>query len=396
MLATDPVDDLTILARRSARDLIPGRYYPLFLTLVFLTSLAIAYLFVPVINHDDWVRTAQNLRYMWRGQDAYLDPWPDDFQIDQDLQAYDIPFWGSIGYSPWMMFYFGVLIYATARVVIALNVACWMVIILDSGRPAALILILHPAFIMLWASANIGFLVNGVGLWLICRDVRGWRRGTVLMLIAIKPQVMPLLLVLEGLRTLWERDWEAVLTMAGIFAVSVSLFPTWLFDTLPTYLSGIGGGGVTTSDRTLAGYSFSVFGAWGAGAALAVTAFILLCMRRRLTEWRTLAVLLGFAWTPYVNLYSFAVLLILFRKAPAWRVLLYLVIGFGIGQYAFVEFHTRERIGTLVFLLAAAALTAPEPDQTEEAIAARRHEPIFPPVRALVRWRAQNRAVRDA
>jgi hypothetical protein len=206
------------------------------------------------------------------------------------------------------------------------------------------------------------------------------------MLIAIKPQVLPLLLVLEGLRVLWERDWMALGTMIALFGISVALYPGWLMDTVPAFLGSQDG--IELEDgRTIFSYPFSVFGAWGVWAALSVTALILLLMRRRLTEWRFLAIYLGLVWTPYIHPYSFAVLLLLFRKAPAWRIVLYLALSFATLPFLFAEYHQYERYGTLIFLLLAVLLVPPDPEQTEEAIAARRHQPVFPPVRPVIRWR---------
>jgi hypothetical protein len=321
---------------------------------------------------------------LWRGTNPYCDPNCAGLDFDPDLAGYGA-YYGALAYSPWYMFYFGFLVYTTAKVIIALDAAFWVVIMLDIGKPLPLILILHPTFLMLWAAANIDFVINGVGLWLILRGVRGWRMGLTLMLIAIKPQVLPFLLILEGLRVLWERDWQAVLVMVLIFGAAIVLYPEWLTETMPIYFTSEEGIEVNEDVTTLT-YPFSVFGAWGIWAALGVTAVILLLMRHRLTEWRLLAIYLGLVWTPYVHPYSFAVLLILFRKAPAWRTLLYLALSLATLPFLFAEFHQYERYGTLVFLLLAVLLVPPDREQTEEAIAARRHQPVFPPARPVIRW----------
>ncbi len=380
---------LSAVWQTSARDLIPKRYYVLFLTVVFVTSLWSAYLLLPTFNEMDWIRTVQQVRNLWRGVNPYCDPYCEFHNFDPDLPV-DETYVSVKVYSPWVMFYLGVLAYASTRVIVALNVAFWIIIILDSGRPAALILILHPAFLMLWASANPDFVLNGVGLWLIIRGVQGWRRGVALMLIAIKPQILPLLLLLEGVRTLWERDWQAVGVMAGIGIVSVALYPAWLTDTIPALLGF--SQGISPEEKAglgeLFSYPFSPFGAWGVWAAVGISVVIVLLMARRLTEWRTLAVLLSFVWTPHLSLYNYALLLILFRQTSAWRVLLYLGLSLGSLPFLFREYHQYERYGVLLFLLLAAVLTSAEPDQTEEAIAARHHHPVWarPVVEWLGRW----------
>ena len=82
--------------------------------------------------------------------------------------------------------------------------------------------------------------------------------------------------------------------------------------------------------------------------------------------------------------------LILFRRTAAWRVGLYLVLSLATLPLFFAEFHRYERYGVLIFLLLAALLTTPEPDQTEEALAARagvRPLPGVGTVRRLMRAR---------
>jgi hypothetical protein len=352
--------------------------YPLFLAVLFVTSLVMAYIWISPINHYDWITTEQFIRYMTRLKNPYAENLP----MDKDLLPYGIHY-QYLPYSPWTLFYFGIIGYATTRLIVALTIAAWIAMIVDIGKPITLILILHPIFLMLWASSNIDLLVNGVGLWLILRGVRGWRLGVTIMLIAIKPQVLPLLLLLEGARLVWERDWEAMLTIAGIFGLSVALFPKWLdwLGTLPSSINILHGN--TIPKNTPCSYSFSVFGAWGMGPALVVSAVILLIMRRRLREWRILAVILGLVWTPYVNPYSFAVLLILFYKTPAWRTLLFWGISIASLFILFTEYHTHERYGVLLFLLLTTILTAPDPEQTEENIARQHHQPVLPPVRWL-------------
>jgi hypothetical protein len=370
------------------------RLPPLVLALVFVVSLFSSYVAISPINHLDWATTAQFLRYM-----VHLhNPYDTTLTMDADLSVYHDQY-EYLPYSPWIVFYFGIFAFSTTRLIVALSIAAWIVIILDSGKPIALILCLHPTFLMLWASGNIDFLVSGVGLWLMLRQDRGWRMGVAFMLAAIKPQVLPFLLALEGLRLLWRRDWPALTTILGIALVSIALYPHWLewpVSLVRDYVDVVQGR-KTAYDIAIGGkYPFSVFGAWGILAALGVSALIILIMRRRLTEWRFMAVLLGFVWTPYVNPYSYAILLLLMRKAPAWRVLLYLGMGLAALPVFFAEWHHYERYGLLLFLLLVAVLSKTEFEHTEEGIAQRHREPIFPPAQPFLRRNGKRVLMQDS
>jgi len=370
------------------------RLPPLVLAIVFVVSLFAAYTALAPINHLDWVTTAQFLRYM----DRLQNPYDKALTMDSDLAVYYRQY-EYLPYSPWTVFYFGIFAFATTRLIVALSVAAWIVIILDSGRPVALLLCLHPTFLMLWASGNIDFLVSGVGLWLLLRQDRGRRLGVAFMLMAIKPQVFPLLLALELVRMVWRRDWPALTTILAIGLISVALYPHWLdwpVSLVRDYLD-VAQGEKTAHDVAIGGkYPFSVFGAWGILPALGVSVLVLLIMFRRWTEWRLLSVLLGFVWTPYVNPYSYAVLLLFLRKAPGWRVLLYLGAGIAALPVFFAKWHHYERYGLLLFLLLAAVLSTTETEHTEEGIARRHREPIFPPARRLVRRNGERSLVHES
>jgi len=357
----------------SARDVIPQRYYPLFLTIIFLLSMFLTHRTLPIINQYDWALTSQQLRNLMRLQDSYrLDAgWQ-----DPDLMALGLE--PSLAFHPpWFVVFFGFMSFASAKVVIAVTVAVWIVIVLDSGGLYPLLLLLHPTFIMVWASSNLDFLVSGVGLWLILRGVRGARFGVALALLAVKPYGLPLLLVLEGFRAIWTRDYKAIGTFGFVVGIPVLVFPGWVERMIEIAGHASISRGFHLNYSLLPNYPFSVFGAWGLGVALAVTLVIIALMRHRLTEWRALAVLLSLVWTPFVNPYAFAVLLVLFRKSSGWRVLLYLGLSVAALPIFFQEYHYLERYGLVLYLLLTPILSQSDPDQREEVIAQRwAHAPL--------------------
>ena len=79
--------------------------------------------------------------------------------------------------------------------------------------------------------------------------------------------------------------------------------------------------------------------------------------------------------TPYINPYSFTVLL-LFRKESAWRVGTYPAQHCDAADL-FAEFHQVRALGTLAFLRWLLPFTTPDREHTEEAIAVRHAVPIF-------------------
>ncbi|MEL7672329.1 MAG: hypothetical protein AAGU78_01195 [Chloroflexota bacterium] len=367
-----------------ARNVIPQRHYPLFLAVVFLVSLFFAYLTLPIVNQFDWAMTSQQLRDLMQLQDAYGQVawrYPDLIALElEPAQAF---------HPPWFVVFFGFISFASAKVVIALSVAAWIVIVLDSGGLAPLLLLIHPTFIMVWASSNLDFLVSGVGLWLILRGVHGTRRGGALALLAVKWYGLPLLLVLEGFRALWTRDFKAIGTFGLVIGIPVALFPGWIKRMIEITGHVNLSGGVNLSYDLLPSYSFSVFGAWGLGAALVITALLLVMMRRQFTEWRILAVQLSLVWTPFMNPYAYAVFLVLFRKSSGWRVLAYLGLSIAALPVFFQEYHYLERYGLVLFLLLATLLAPADTTQREEVIAARSGYPPLPFVKSAARLRDQ-------
>lgn len=69
--------------------------------------------------------------------------------------------------------------------------------------------------------------------------------------------------------------------------------------------------------------------------------------------------------------------------------LTYLALSLATLPLLFSEYHQYERYGVLLFLLLTAALTTADVEQTEEAIARRYRQPVFPAARPLVGWLAR-------
>lgn len=114
--------------------------------------------------------------------------------------------------------------------------------------------------------------------------------------------------------------------------------------------------------------------------ALLFTALIVgwFAFRKRLDEWRTLAILLSLVWTPYVMPFSYVVLFFVLLRAAWWRVVAYVGGSIALLPIFFYDYHSKERIGVAVMLLLATVLSERDPTQTEAAIAERRGGPFLP------------------
>ncbi len=313
------------------------------LLIVFCLSFAGAARFLPVIGDIDWRMFSQGLRY----QLAFENPY---FLTGEGLDTYEFY------YPPWAVVFLWPIANFPASWILGLDVALWLVFIMAMGRPPALLLVLHPMFLMLLASANIELVGMLLGMWLLLNNVQGWQKGVALLLIAIKPQSLILLLLLEGLRTLYQRDWQAIAVMAVGAGVPFLLFPQWL-----PFVFG-------TPDEGWV-WSFSVIGIGGLSLALIITAVIVYFMRRRLNEWRTLAIFLSYVWTPYVLPFSYVGTFFTLRNASWLRIGAFIVLSCAVLPLYFQDFHTLERAGAAIMLLLAVALSPRDPSQTEAALA---------------------------
>lgn len=317
------------------------------LCVVFVLCMAASLVFVKPINSFDFDNINHGLGMMLVGVSPY---W------FKGIYQYYFP--------PWSVFFLWPLAFVTVAWMVALDVALWIVYVLARGRLPALLFLIHPLFILLIASGNSEIIGLVVGVWLIQANVKGWPRGVAMLLLTIKFQTAFLLILLEGLRILLDRDWEALAVIPALAIPAMIRFPQWI----PNYFKNPAGAW---------GYSFSVIGTGGVLAAVSITIIILYIMRKRLDEWRALAIFLSLVWTPYVLPFSFISIFIPMMRAKWWRVLVFLGGSIALLPIFFQQFHTWERVGTILMLMLAVLLCQRDPQQAEGAVAAA-HQTTYP------------------
>jgi hypothetical protein len=159
-------DPITALRERLSR-----RQWYVLLALVFIVSFLGALRFVQPINDFDWRMFSQGIRYMLHGQN----PYPVGWVMTEHYEFY---------YPPWSVIFFAPIAYFPPNVILALDAAIWIVYVLDRGKTASLLMIIHPIFYMLLAAANVELIAGLLGYWLILTGATGWKRGIALLLIA--------------------------------------------------------------------------------------------------------------------------------------------------------------------------------------------------------------------
>jgi uncharacterized membrane protein len=149
------------------------------------------------------------------------------------------------------------------------------------------------------------------------------------------------LLLVDGWQALKERDWKAFV-LAGVPAVVSSAL-------YPTFFSRI-------SHTEQFSWSVSTLGAYGILAAV-LAAVVLAAMRwTRRKDLKTLAILLGPVWTPYMLQYSCTAVLFTMRKAGWLRNIIYLLASIGLAALFWRDYHSYEPLGVLGMVLLAALL----------------------------------------
>src|SRR5258708_6644915 len=159
----------------------------LFTIVLFIVIFFVARAFIQPINDHDYTTAVDSVQSFLNGKSPYA---PGHFNM-----------------PPWSIFFLVPLAYQPIQSWLALNIALFVAINFDLGKPSALLLLVHPIFITLFAAANPEWLVVGSGLWLLYRTEKGVGRGMAWLLLACKPQTTFILLVIDGWKAYRERDW---------------------------------------------------------------------------------------------------------------------------------------------------------------------------------------------
>jgi hypothetical protein len=229
---------------------------------------------------------------------------------------------------------------------LALSVALFVSALIDLGKPSALLLLIHPFFIAVLSSANPEWLYIGTGLWLLYRAPKGWGRGLAWLLLTCKPQTSAILLLFDGWDALRQRDWKAFGLAASVAAISWMMYPQFLSQ---------------LSHRLDIDWSASVIFHYGVPGAAIMTALIVAIRWRRLDDRKTLGLLLGPVWSPYMLEYGLAAILFTMRQAGWLRTTAYLIISLGLVALFWHDYHVAEQVGVIGMVLLAAVLAPAQP-----------------------------------
>jgi hypothetical protein len=295
----------------------------LFMLALFITIFITSRLFIQPINTTDFDVHIRGLSAFWQGQDPYA-------------ADYVTP--------PWSLLLLAPIMHQPIQTWLALSITLFVCIILDLGRPAGLITLIHPVIMTLIASANPEWIYIGTGLWIIHRFPNGWGRGVGWLFLTCKPQTAFLFLLVDGVMALRERDWRAIV-VSGVVAVGSVLFVPDYLNFLQTRLHMI--------------WSVSVLYHLGVVGAVVVTVAILALRAKRVGDLKTLALLLAPVWTPYIQVYSYVAVLFTMRRVGWMGQALYFATSL-IAVWAFWQAKgATEFIPPLIFVLMA-SLLAPD------------------------------------
>jgi len=291
----------------------------LFLIALFAVIFLSVRVVVHPINDTDYVNTTDALHAFLAGQNPY------------SVVGHYMP--------PWSLFFLTPLVNQPVETWLALDVALFVTAVIDLGGPAGLLLMAHPAFITLIASANPEWLFVGTGLWLLYHEPRGWLRGVTWLLLTCKPQTTFFVLIVDGMRAVRERDWKAI-GLAAIGAIGTLVLYPQFFERM-THLFQ---------------WSTSVLPNFGILGALIVTSAIVGMRWKRHVDLRTMGLLLAPVWSPYMLEYSYVGASFTLRGAVWWRIVLYVAGSIALAYLFWRDYHVHEWIGALGMVLLAALL----------------------------------------
>jgi len=271
-------------------------------------------------NNLDYLNDQNGMLKILHGQNPYLE--------------------GTFIEPPWSAYLLFPIVFQPLETWLALDVALFVAMAFDLGKPSSLLLLAHPIFFFLLASSNPEWLFVGPGLWLLYRAKYGWRRGLAWLFMACKPQTMAFLLIFDGWRAFRQRDWPAFGMAGGVAALTLLANP---------HIFSIVG-------SALAYWSSSVLPSYGLLFTIGATVVLLLLRTGRWRDRRTLGILLAPIWSPYFLEYSAVAVIFTLRGAGWIRTILFMIGSFGIGYLFLRQFHVAEAAGILGITLLASLL----------------------------------------
>ncbi len=208
----------------------------------------------------------------------------------------------------------------------ALNVFFILLLVTRLDNPpfrwANCLLLFNPALLFVIATGNVVGITAGLGLLIIFARQKGWRRGMGWALLALRPQDAFLVVVVDGLLAIRERDWPAIAW--GLLFVS----PSIIFG--PLWLSNI-------PHESPLHYTLATSAAWGwpiglvvAATALAPILFLWLPPREVLKKhWPLVAVLVhNLLITNYISFYMIWLMMLTLREMSSIRAIIHFIVTF--------------------------------------------------------------------
>jgi hypothetical protein len=291
----------------------------LYLGLVVLVSAWVASQFVVNANDNDIHQAA--VRALLAGNNPY------------EHSSYIGPAHGVPLLIPWVM--------AGERVTAFLNLL--FILILYGLTPQrinwmALGFVISPLLLFANASANITGISSGVGLILVLGRAKGWLRGYAWAMLALHPQEAGVILALDGLMAIRQRDWGALLAGGLLCLPSLIWLPAWLEALEEWNVVELHVARLSPAGR----YPWWIL-ALISGVILARLYQQRTWLRHYPEQLAWLANMLAWLWiNPYIQLYTLWILLIPLRWLSGWVSLVLWAITFGI-VYGFISDYQPER-----------------------------------------------------